>query len=109
MVNTVSCAEVAQVLQSGGFLLDVREETEWRAGRTAEAMLIPLAELPDRLDQLPKGQVILCICRSGGRSLRAATYLTEVGFDVLNVEGGMLDWQKSGLPLVGDGPIPSVV
>lgn len=87
------------------FLLDVREPFEFSGpfGRHAPgAVLVPLATLPRRLDALPAdpGAEVLVICKSGGRSARAAEYLIERGRRrVFNVAGGTDTWAASGLPV----------
>jgi rhodanese-related sulfurtransferase len=79
-------------------LIDVREEYEFDEFNIG-AKLIPLGELPDRLDEIEalKDQEILIHCRSGARSGRAKEYLESEGFsNVRNVLGGMLAWQAAG-------------
>lgn len=79
-------------------LIDVREEYEFDEFNIG-ATLIPLGELPDRLDEIEawKNQEILIHCRSGARSGRAKEYLESEGFNnVRNVLGGMLAWQAAG-------------
>jgi rhodanese-related sulfurtransferase len=52
---------------------------------------------------LPKDAPILMICRSGGRSGKAARYLTQCGFTkIYNLEGGMLAWNEAHLPVHND-------
>jgi rhodanese-related sulfurtransferase len=97
-VNEVSASEAFELLDGDAILIDVRQETEWDAGHAPMATLIPLAEVPDRLDDLPKDRLIICACRSGARSLRAATFLQENGFDVVNLAGGMIAWFSEDLP-----------
>lgn len=79
-------------------LIDVREEYEFDEFNIG-AKLIPLGELPDRLDEIEslKDQEILIHCRSGARSGRAKEYLESEGYtNVRNVLGGMLAWQAAG-------------
>ena len=79
-------------------LIDVREEYEFDEFNIG-AKLIPLGELPDRLEEIEawKDQEILVHCRSGARSGRAKEYLESEGFsNVRNVLGGMLAWQAAG-------------
>lgn len=79
-------------------LFDVREEYEFDEFNIG-ATLIPLGELPNRLDEIEalKNEEILIHCRSGARSGRAAAYLTAEGYtNVRNVLGGMLAWQAAG-------------
>jgi rhodanese-related sulfurtransferase len=107
-VNEVSASEALQLLEDDAFLLDVRQENEWQAGHAPMALLISLAELPDHLDELPHDRLIICACRSGGRSLRAATFLQENGFDVVNLTGGMMAWFDEELPFESDSGEPSI-
>jgi rhodanese-related sulfurtransferase len=53
--------------------------------------------------------LIVCVCRSGARSARAATFLLQNGYDAINLEGGMLAWADEGEPLVGDGDEASII
>ena len=101
-VREISVNEAIGLLEGDAILLDVRQEDEWNAGHAPMASLIPLAELPDHLDELPRDRLIVCACRSGGRSLRAATFLQENGFDVVNLTGGMMAWFAEDLPLESD-------
>jgi len=101
-VREVSVNEAIELLDGDAVLLDVRQEDEWNVGHAPVASLIPLAELPDHLDELPRDRQIICACRSGGRSLRAATFLQENGFDVVNLAGGMMAWFAEDLPFKSD-------
>jgi rhodanese-related sulfurtransferase len=101
-VNEVSANEAYELLDGDAVLIDVRKESEWDAGHAPMATLIPLAQVPDRLDDLPKDRLIICACRSGGRSLRAASFLADNGFDVVNLSGGMMAWFAEDLPFESD-------
>jgi sulfur-carrier protein adenylyltransferase/sulfurtransferase len=77
------------------FLLDVREPFEWEIGNLGAygAVLVPLAQLADRVDSLPRDRLIAVYCRTGKRSAHAVRILLEIGFaDVVNVEGGLHAW-----------------
>jgi rhodanese-related sulfurtransferase len=78
-------------------LIDVREPDEWAAGHAPDAVHIPLGEL--RVDALPPGETFYMICRSGNRSGVAAKALIKAGVDAVNVAGGMIAWQRAGLPV----------
>ena len=87
---------------AGATLLDVREQVEWDAGHINGAVFIPRGDLPARAEStLPnKGAEILVYCRSGQRSFFATQTLQELGYtNVVNVAGGILDWQANGLPI----------
>ena len=100
-VNSISPAEAHQRLSQKPrpFLLDVRQPEEFRADRIAGAKLIPLGELRSRLNELPKNQEIICVCHSGSRSVNATRILSGAGFRVANLQGGMIAWSRSGLPV----------
>lgn len=83
------------------FLLDVRTPAEFvQDGRIAQATLIPLQELEQRLSELPTDKPIVCICRSGNRSSVACNLLKERGYQAINVTGGMNEWKAAGYPTV---------
>ncbi|MGB7860929.1 MAG: rhodanese-like domain-containing protein [Acidimicrobiia bacterium] len=76
--------------QHDGVLLDVRQPDEWEQGTLPNAVLLPMTEIMDRIDEIPKDRAILCICRSGGRSQQVATFLAFNGYEsVANLSGGM--------------------
>jgi len=105
----VTPKEAARRMSAAGaakpFLLDVREPHEYSGpmGRHAPgAFLIPLAQVPHRLGELPKDPdaEVLVICKSGGRSARACAFLIEQGRRrVFNVAGGTDGWVREGLPV----------
>lgn len=106
--DNVDVAKAVELLEGGALLLDVREDDEWEAGHAAHARHIPLSSVPDHVDELPRERVILCVCRSGGRSARAAEFLAEQGFQVANLLGGMTAWHAAGEEMVADGTPPTV-
>ena len=74
----------------GGFILDVRQPAELKVEHVPGAVNIPLAELRDRLGELPRDREILVVCRSGQRAYYATRILLQNGFNARNVAGGML-------------------
>jgi len=90
-------------------LLDVREDDEWAAGHAPGAVHVPLHDLPSRLADVPRDRSVSVLCRSGGRSAQATTFLVQQGIAARNVSGGMQAWAARGLPLEGDGPAPQVI
>lgn len=87
-------------------LIDVRRPDEYEAGHVPGAQLIPLAEVPDRLGEIPTGGPVYVICRTGSRSLRATEFLVAEGVDATNVGGGTKAWIESGREVV-TGPRPT--
>jgi adenylyltransferase/sulfurtransferase len=76
-------------------LVDVREPNEWDAGHVEGAIHIPLSQVPQRMNEIPKDRDVVMICRSGGRSGRAQEYLLQNGYSrVQNMTGGMQRWQR---------------
>jgi rhodanese-related sulfurtransferase len=73
-------------------LVDVRELEEWHRGHIAGAKHIPLGELPLRKSELDKNLRNVMICQSGGRSATACKYLSDEGYQVVNMLGGMAQW-----------------
>lgn len=75
-------------------LLDVRQPKEYEAGHLAGARLIPIRELPDRMDELDKSKPLLVYCAVGGRSAAAAQLLSGKDFsEVYNLSGGIKAWE----------------
>jgi rhodanese-related sulfurtransferase len=104
-VSEVTIEELESALQSGARLVDVREPDEYEAGHVPGAVLVPLATVPDALDQFGADETTYVICKSGARSYRACEFLVEQGLDAVNVEGGTMAWIISGRGTVaGDQP-----
>jgi len=77
------------------FLLDVREPNEFQFASIENSVLIPLNQIPQRLDELDPQQEIVVICHHGVRSLQACMYLVNSGFEnVLNLTGGIDAWSS---------------
>ena len=98
-LSNVTVHDAQIILEGGALLLDVRQDDEFALGHAPGALHIPLAELPDHLARLDKHRRIVCACRSGGRSSRASQFLLEQGYNVVNLEGGMMAWAGEGQPL----------
>jgi adenylyltransferase/sulfurtransferase len=74
-------------------LIDVREAFEYEIARIDGAKLIPLGEIAERADELPRERPIVVHCHSGQRSAQAVRLLQQRGFDkVYNLEGGIDAW-----------------
>lgn len=102
-VKDVDCAASLQLINhKNAFILDVREESEFKSGHLLNSKLIPLGKLRERIGELERYREhpILVVCRSGQRSAAACTVLGKSGFgQAYNLKGGVLAWQKAGLPL----------
>lgn len=78
--------------------VDVREDDEWAAGHIDGARHIPLDRLEMGLGALDPERRVVTVCRSGGRSDKAAGVLRARGYRVENLDGGMHAWAAAGLP-----------
>ncbi len=82
-------------------LIDVREPHEYQICRIPYAKLIPLGELPKRLQELNPADEIVAHCKSGARSAKAIEFLKQSGFRKLrNMKGGILAWSDKVDPSV---------
>ena len=72
----------------------LREVDEFEALHLEGAQNLPLSQLADTYDQLDKDQLHYVICKSGMRSARACQFLSEQGYEVINVQGGMLAFEE---------------
>jgi rhodanese-related sulfurtransferase len=100
----ISVEEAVAKQEAGAFVLDVREPDEWNEAHIAGTTLIPLGELQARVNELPKDQEIVVVCRSGNRSAQARDLLLNEGFtQVTSMAGGLNQWKAVGYPTVS-GP-----
>lgn len=98
-VPEVDVAELARQREAGAPLIDVREPDEWQEFRAPGAVLIPLGQVADRVDEIPTDGPVYVICKSGGRSAKAVELLRARGVDAVNVAGGSLAWRDAGHPV----------
>ncbi|ACB59835.1 MULTISPECIES: rhodanese-like domain-containing protein [Exiguobacterium] len=87
--------EVQEKLENGEQLniIDVREVDEVKEGKIPNAIHIPLGLVEFKMNELDKKKQYVMVCRSGARSGRAATYLEGQGYDVINMDGGMMAYE----------------
>lgn len=96
----ISVAQAAQQRDQGAFILDVRQPEEWRQFHIPGATLIPLGELPNRLNEVPKDKEVVVVCRTGHRSAQGRDILLNAGFtNVTSMAGGVTQWQAQGLAI----------
>jgi rhodanese-related sulfurtransferase len=103
-IKQITVAQVGPHLkaQPKAVLIDVRMPDEYTEGHAPGAALRPLPELSQWAAGLDKSAPYVVICRSGSRSMKAATQLVGLGFtNITNVQGGMLAWEQDpSLPVV---------
>jgi rhodanese-related sulfurtransferase len=83
----------------GAHLIDVREPAELAEVRTEVAQPLPMSTITEHLADLPEGPVYV-MCKVGGRSAKVVEFLTQQGYDAINVTGGIQEWEASGLPVI---------
>lgn len=91
----IDVTDLKEMLDAGTpvTVLDVRTPMESDLARIDGAVLIPMQELPNRLDELPREGLIVAHCHHGGRSARAVAFLRSQGFDnTRNLAGGIDAW-----------------
>lgn len=95
-IKTVDAAQFAEIIRSDSvFLLDVRTADGYAAGHIANAKNIDVlkSDFKDKVKALPEDKLIAVYCRSGKRSLVAANILAKMGFKVINLRGGWMEWE----------------
>ncbi|MDY0277554.1 MAG: DsrE/DsrF/DrsH-like family protein, partial [Acholeplasma sp.] len=89
LVDTVNWQEVHDLLAKGETLIDIREETEYMLNHLPGTVNIPLSQIRNRLDEIPKDREIYVYCYVGQRGYVASRILKQNGFNVKNVDGGL--------------------
>lgn len=76
-------------------IIDVREDWEVAQGMLANAIHIPMDDIPDNVDQISHDTPVVIMCHSGSRSEQVAMWMETEGFDnVLNLVGGIDQWSR---------------
>ena len=97
-MQELSATDAALLLQDKPdetLLLDVRETVELQQAAVADALHIPMNEIPERLDEIDREKTVICMCHVGGRSAHVAAYLQSQGFEkIYNLTGGIEAWAR---------------
>ncbi|MCP2237270.1 ArsR/SmtB family transcription factor [Prauserella halophila] len=101
-IRTVGREELLRAAEEGrALVLDVRPVEEYRGGHVPGAVSIPLAELAERLAEIPPDVEVVAYCR--GRycvlSYDAVRLLQDRGHDAALLEDGILEWRRDGMPV----------
>ena len=79
---------------SDAFIIDVREDEEvFETGTIKGAVHLPMMTVPNNLNKIPKDREIYILCRSGRRSYEVASYLNELGYNAINLKGGIIKYK----------------
>ncbi len=100
--ESVTIDELVKKIESGKItILDVRPEAEFNSGHIANAVSIPIDQLPKRLKELPKRKEIITYCRGPFcvYADEAVALLNKAGYKATRLEEGFPDWSLMGLPV----------
>jgi rhodanese-related sulfurtransferase len=100
----VSVDEAYQMFQNGTFVLDVSWPAEWNEYHAPNTMLIPLDQLYNRINELPKDREILIVSRSQTSSQQARDLLLSSGVNAVSMAGSLSEWYAKGYPIEGAPP-----
>ena len=96
-IPSLTLTELRAHWEESEAVLDVRSEGEWMAGHIPGSLNVPLGELEQRLDNLPRGRRLVVHCQTGGRAAIAASLLRARGFDDVRLfSGGFAEWKSAG-------------
>ena len=98
-VPEIDVRALAEARSAGAALIDVREPHEYAEAHAPGAVLIPLGEVAERIDEVPTDRPVYVICRTGRRSATAVEHYRQRGIDAVNVAGGTLAWIEAGQPV----------
>jgi rhodanese-related sulfurtransferase len=96
----IDADQLAEAVRRGTTVVDVREPQEYLAGHVPGAVLIPMGQLPSRMQELDRDAPVHVVCASGNRSAAMTDFLRAAGFDAYSVAGGTSGWAASGRPVV---------
>ncbi|PJJ08316.1 rhodanese-related sulfurtransferase [Flavobacterium sp. 1] len=105
LVKEICTTTTQEWVANGALLVDVRETEEVAelSYDVPNIMHIPLTQFEERFSEIPKDKEVVMVCKSGGRSLRAAGVLINHGYDkVVNMQHGMIRWAQKGFPTKGN-------
>ena len=98
-VPSIDVDELVTLRSQGAALIDVRQPDEYEEFHVPGAVLIPLAEVGEPIEEIPSDQTVYVICGSGPRSAKAVEFLLHQDIDAVNVRGGSMAWREGGHPL----------
>jgi rhodanese-related sulfurtransferase len=104
MNNNIDVKQAKMCIDGGVILVDVRTKEEYKNSHIEGGVNIDILEpnFKNQIEKLDRSKSYIICCASGSRSAKATKIMIEMGFeDVHNMLGGMMDWEKAGLPVVG--------
>jgi rhodanese-related sulfurtransferase len=101
-IFNLSPREAFELCGKGAVIVDVRESylSNFKNFDVAEILFIPISKLEPELSELPKDKNLIFADTVGLRSKEAVIFLKDKGFkNIANMAGGIVDWERDGLPL----------
>ena len=98
--SEITVDELAAAVKRGATVVDVREPSEYVLGHVPGAVLMPMGQLPSRVEELDINTPVYVVCASGHRSASMTDFLASTGFDAYSVAGGTSGWARSGRDIV---------
>lgn len=106
-IEEITPQQAKEMLDAGeAQLVDVRQQSEWDAGRIPGATHIPLDQLGPRAGEIDPGSKVIFQCLGGGRSAMATEAFVAGGREAVNMAGGIKAWAEGGLPMDGTVEAP---
>ncbi|MEQ9310360.1 MAG: rhodanese-like domain-containing protein [Balneolaceae bacterium] len=105
LVKEICPTSTREWIKKGALLIDVREkdEVEHLSFEVPQIINIPLSEFENRFNEIPKDKNAVIVCNTGDRSLRAAGFLVNHGYEkVVNMQYGMVRWAQKGFHTMGN-------
>lgn len=96
-MKTITIEELLQLDQNTITVLDVRPADAYTRGSVPGAVSIPLAEVEERMEELPKEKPVYVLCHTGEWSVDAVYELEAAGYDAANIEGGYRSFLRKKL------------
>lgn len=96
-MKTITIEELLQLDQNTITVLDVRPADAYTRGSVPGAVSIPLAEVEERMEELPKEKPVYVLCHTGEWSVDAVYELEAAGYDAVNIEGGYRSFLRKKL------------
>ena len=96
-MKTITIEELLQLDQDTITVLDVRPADAYTRGSVPGAVSIPLAEVEERMEELPKEKPVYVLCHTGEWSVDAVYELEAAGYDAANIEGGYRSFLRKKL------------
>ncbi len=105
LVKTVQWHEIDDIAANGAFVLDVREEFELATGVIENSVNIPLGQIRNNLNKIPKDQPVYVYCQVGQRGYVAARMLSQLGYDAINLDGGFKTYKNIKFCRIDHNPV----